>query len=171
MQTIQRIFIIVVLAALLAVGNNLVNPNKVPWVGNWPTFSGEEDSLWTSPSYDKGDPPTLRPQEAFERFISQGYIFIDAREAEEYQSGHIKGAINLPFETFDDHWAQVEPQLPKDAHIVTYCSGTECDASLMLARLLTQKYGYKNVEIFFGGWQVWDKRKLPIDGKYDEAAN
>ncbi len=168
MRTIVRIFIICCAAAVLAVANNFVNPNKVPWVGNWPTFSDGEDTVWTLPSYDKGDPPTLRPQDAFDRFVSKNYIFVDAREPEEYQIGHIKDAINLPFETFDDHWPAVEPLLPKDAKIVTYCSGSECDASLLLARLLTQKYGYKNVEIFFGGWQIWDKRKLPIDGKYDE---
>ena len=52
--------------------------------------------------------------------------------------------------------------------IVAYCNGTECDASLMLARLLVKEHGYKNVEIFFGGWQCWDKQRLPIEGKYDE---
>ena len=169
---ILRIVIIFFVAGLLAVGNNLVNPNKVPWVGNWPTFSSNADSVWVSPSYEKGDPPTLRLADAFDRFAAKTYLFVDAREPDEYKSGHIKGAINLPFDSFDEYWPKVESQLPKDTLIVTYCSGTECDASLMLARLLTQKYGYKNVEIFFGGWRSWSDRKLPIEGKYDdEAAN
>ena len=171
MQTIPRIFTILLFAAILAVGNNLVNPNKISWVGNWPTFSGDEDTVWVTPSYEKGDPPTLRPQEAFDRFASKSYVFVDAREPDEYQTGHIKDAINLPFESFDEYWPKIEPLLPKDTNIVTYCSGSECDASLMLARLLIQKYGYQNVEIFFGGWQLWDNRKLPMDRKYDEAAN
>jgi len=166
-KTILQIAVICFVAALLAVGNNLVNPNK-PWV-DWPSYSDNSDSVWVSPSYDaNSDPPTLRLAEAFDRFVSRTYLFVDAREPEEYQSGHIKNAINLPFDTFDDHWAQVEPLLPKDAKIVTYCSGSECDASLLLARLLIQKYGYQNIEIFFGGWPAWNKHKLPIDGKYDE---
>ncbi len=168
-KTILQIVVICFVAALLAVGNNLVNPNKVPWIGNWPSSFDNTDSVWVSPSYDeKSDPPTLRLSEAFDRFASKTYLFVDAREPEEYQAGHIKNAINLPFDTFDDHWAQVEPLLPKDAKIVTYCSGTECDASLLLARLLIQKYGYESIEIFFGGWPAWNKHKLPIDGKYDE---
>jgi rhodanese-related sulfurtransferase len=168
-KTILQIVTIGLVAALLAVGNNLVNPNKVPWIGNWPSLSDNTDSVWVSPSYDaKSDPPTLRLAEAFDRFASKTYLFVDAREPEEYQLGHIEGAINLPFDTFDDHWAQVEPLLPKDAKIVTYCSGSECDASLMLARLLIQRYGYKNIEIFFGGWPAWTMHKLPIDGAYDE---
>ncbi len=167
-KTLSQIVVISSVAALLAVGNNLVNPNKIPWVGNWPSLSDDSDSIWISPSYEKGDPPTLRLAEAFDRFNSKTYLFVDAREPDEYQLGHIKGAINLPFDTFDDHWSQVEPLLPKEARIVTYCSGSECDASLLLARLLIQRYGYKNIEIFFGGWPVWSKHRLPIDGVYDE---
>lgn len=167
-KTLLRIVIICLVSVLLAAGNNLINPNKIPWVGNWPSAFDNTDSVWLSPSYEKGDPPTLRLSEAFDRFASGTYLFVDAREPEEYQTGHIKNAINLPFDTFDDHWPQIEPLLPKDAKIVTYCSGTECDASLLLARLLTQRYGYKTVEIFFGGWPAWSKKQLPIDGKYDE---
>jgi rhodanese-related sulfurtransferase len=148
-RIILQVIVISFVAALLAVGNNLVNPNKVPWIGNWPSLSDNTDSVWVSPSYDaKSDPPTLRLSEAFDRFTSKTYLFVDAREPEEYQAGHIKDAINLPFDTFDDHWAQVESLLPKNAKIVTYCSGTECDASLLLARLLIQQHGYKNIEIF-----------------------
>jgi rhodanese-related sulfurtransferase len=169
---IVRLVVIVVLAALLGGVNNLINPNKIDWVGNWPSSNNDSDSLWTSPSQEPGDPQPLRLSEAFDRFASKTYLFVDAREPEEYQSGHIKGSINLPFDSFDQYWAQVESKLPKDAKIVTYCSGTECDASLLLARLLAKKHGYKNLEIFFGGWMAWSKQRLPIEGKYDdELAN
>ena len=165
---ITRILMIVSTAALLGGANNLINPNKVDWVGNWPTNLGSCDTSAVIPAAEKGDPPFLKLTEAFDRFTTKKYLFVDAREPEEYTAGHIKGAINLPFETFDQHWSEVEPKLPKDTLIVTYCSGAECDASLMLARMLIKEHGYKNIEIFFGGWQCWDKSKLPIDGKYDE---
>lgn len=167
-QTLTRIIIILSVSALLAVGNNLINPNRVPWVGNWPSGFNDTDSIWLSPSYEEGDPPALPLSQAVDRYFAGTHVFVDAREPEEFEEGHIKGAINLPFDTFDDHWSQVEPLLPKDAKIVTYCSGTECDASLLLARLLVQRYGYQNVEIFFAGWPAWVRTRLPIDGKYDE---
>lgn len=168
---IKQIVIIVVLAAVLGGLNNLVNPNKIDWVGNWPSSLSDTDSTWTSPSYEKGDPPTLRLSEAFDRFTGKRHVFIDAREPEEYKLGHIEGAISFPYDYFDDYKDKVMPLLPKDTLIVTYCSGTECEASLYLARLLVQEYGYKNVEIFFGGWAQWAKQKLPIEGSYEEAAH
>lgn len=169
---IVRIAIIILMAAFVGGINNLVNPHKIDWVGNWPGAMEDSDSAWASPSQEPGDPPTLRVAEAFDRYAARTYVFVDAREPDEYQSGHIKGSINLPFETFDEHWPKVESFLPYDAKIVAYCSGSECDASLMLARLLIKDHGYKNIEIFFGGWKSWNKHRLPIEGKYDdELAN
>ena len=164
---IFRIIIIIACAAVLGGLNNFINPHKVPWVGNWPSALSDNDSIWTSPSYVQGDPPTLKMSEAFDRWASKSYVLIDAREPEEYEFGHIEGAINLPFETLDEYKETVLPTIPKDTLIVTYCSGSECDASLMLARYLVGQAGYKNVEIFFGGWAQWNKQKLPITGQYD----
>ena len=147
----------------------MLNPHKIPWVGNYPSGNSDADTVWQSPSYQKDDPPTLHADDAFNRFMSQTYLFLDAREPDDYAQGHIRGSINLPFESIDQYWAKVEPLIPKDTTIVTYCSGTECEASLMLARLLRER-GYKNVEIFFGGWQTWNKHRWPIEGKYDDEA-
>lgn len=164
---IKRIVIIVIVAALFGGLNNLVNPNKVPWVGNWPSANADSDSTWQSLSYEAGDPPVLRMAEAFDRYASKDYVFLDAREPEEYQTGHIIGALSLPYDYFDEYKDSVLPNLATDAKIVTYCSGSECESSLYLARLLVQEHGYKNVEIFFGGWAQWSKHKLPIEGDYE----
>lgn len=158
-----RILIIVVLAALLGGINNFVNPNKIPWVGNWPTSLSDSDSTWTSPSYEKGDPPIIKLSEAFDRWASKSYLFIDAREPEEYKAGHIQGAISLPYDYFDEYKDKVVPTIPKDTLVVTYCSGTECEASLYLARLLKEQYGFTKLEIFFGGWMQWSNANLPVD--------
>jgi hypothetical protein len=61
MQTIPRIFTIFLFADTLAVGNNLVNPREISWVGNWPTFSGDEGTVWVT-------------QEVFDRFVSLGIV-------------------------------------------------------------------------------------------------
>jgi len=168
---IKRIVIIVILAAILGGVNNLVNPNKVAWVGNWPTSLADSDSTWTSPSYEPGDPPTLRMAEAFDRWSAKRHVFIDAREPEEYKEGHIAGAISFPYDYFEDYKDKILAELPKDTLIVTYCSGSECESSLFLARLLAQEYGYKNVEIFFGGWTQWSKHQLPVEVSHEETAN
>ncbi len=162
---IKRILIIVLLSVILAGLNNLVNPNKIEWVGFWPTVT-DSDTAWFSPSYEEGDPPTLLLEQAFDRYVDGSYVFLDAREPIEYQEGHIKGAYNLSYDYFEEQWDSIKTWLPKDTSIVTYCSGSECEASLYLARLLVEDYGYTNVEIFFGGWRIWEKHKLPIEGHY-----
>lgn len=161
----RKIILIVIIAAVLGGLNNIINPNRVPWVGYWPNVT-DTDTVWLSLSYEEGDPPTLRLQDALDRFIAETHIFVDAREPEEYAAGHIRGAINLPHDYFDEYWPKVEPLLPKDTMIVTYCSGTECESSLYLARLLVEEFGYKNVEIFYGGWRMWTKHELPTESEY-----
>ena len=67
-----------------------------------------------------------------------GEIFVDVREADEYASGHIPGAVNLPLSTL------VRADLPwkKDAVLLVYCLGGS--RSSRAVRFL-KKQGYVNV--------------------------
>jgi rhodanese-related sulfurtransferase len=94
-------------------------------------------------------------------FQTHSTIFLDARLEPDYKAGHIPKALNLPFEEFEQYYPKVEPLLSRDKNIITYCDGTECEASLFLARLLRTK-GFKNLKIFFGGWTEWNKAGLPV---------
>ena len=79
----------------------------------------------------------------------EGYIILDVRTVQEYESGHIPGAICIPNETISD--AEI-PQLPdKDQLILVYCrSGNRSkQAAAKLARL-----GYKNI-VEIGGIGAW----------------
>ena len=79
----------------------------------------------------------------------QGYILLDVRTEEEYDEGHIPGAINLPNE---DIGTDAPPELPdKDQTILVYCrSGRRSkEAAGKLAAL-----GYTRV-LEFGGIMTW----------------
>ena len=78
-----------------------------------------------------------------------GYIILDVRRVDEFASGHIPGAINIPNETIGTNEI---PQLPdKDQMILVYCrSGRRSkEASQKLAEL-----GYTNI-VEFGGILDW----------------
>ena len=79
-----------------------------------------------------------------------GYILIDARTQEEYDEGHIPGAILIPEYEIADH---AENELPdKDQLILVYCrSGRR---SKIAAEELV-KLGYTNVKEF-GGIIDWE---------------
>ena len=79
-----------------------------------------------------------------------GYIIIDARTQEEYEAGHIPGAIMIPEYEIAD---RAEKELPdKDQLILVYCrSGRR---SKIAAEELV-KLGYTNVKEF-GGIIDWE---------------
>ncbi|MEP0862508.1 MAG: rhodanese-like domain-containing protein [Ignavibacterium sp.] len=104
-------------------------------------------------------PLAIKIDKAYQLY-KQGVKFIDARMPEEYNEGHIKGAINIPFDG-DESYRDILKTISKDEILVTYCSGTECDLSILLGDELFEK-GYKKVYIFFGGWNDWLEKGYPI---------
>jgi rhodanese-related sulfurtransferase len=88
-------------------------------------------------------------------------LFIDAREPEDYKAAHIKNAINIPMDHFQDYEYMLK-NIDKNQPIVTYCAGSECDLSIVLGNVLFDK-GYKKLYVFFGGWVEWQKAKYPIE--------
>jgi rhodanese-related sulfurtransferase len=89
------------------------------------------------------------------------FVLVDALSAEHYQSSHLPGAINLPYEFVDE----AEELLPdKDAEIIVYCMNVDCEASTEEARELTQM-GYRNVRHYAEGKQDWMRAGLPVEGK------
>ena len=73
------------------------------------------------------------------------YVLLDAREQEEYDDGHIPGAILIPYTEIEN---QAEEMLPnKDKQILVYCrSGRR---SKIAAEALS-KLGYTKVKEFGG---------------------
>ena len=94
-------------------------------------------------------------------------LFIDAREPEDYNAAHIKNAINIPMDHFEDYEYMLKKIL-KNQQIVTYCAGSECDLSIVLGNVLFDK-GYKKLYVFFGGWVDWQKAKYPIESSESKS--
>jgi len=90
-------------------------------------------------------------------------LFLDAREPADFAAGHIGNALNLPAQSFGQHFGEVAPMLVADTELVLYCDGKECDLSHRLAKDLRQQ-GYTNIHILANGWTVWRQAKLPITG-------
>lgn len=87
-------------------------------------------------------------------------IFMDARTLEDFEAGHIQGAVHLPVESFMDSLNYLD-QLALDTFIITYCDGADCNASIDLAADLNLM-GFTRVFFFFGGWQEWLEAGYPI---------
>jgi len=100
-------------------------------------------------------------EEARELHLGQRALFIDARHAQDFGAGHIRGAVSVPLHGFDTTHP-ILSILPKDRMLVIYCDGEDCSSSVELAGLLYGA-GFLNIKLFFGGWNEWLSHKQPTE--------
>lgn len=97
----------------------------------------------------KGSYQLITPQQAMERMEEEGVIILDVRTQEEYDQGHIPGAMLLP----DNQLAQLAPELLPDKAqtILVYCRSGRRSAAAAKALV---ELGYTQV-YDFGGILDW----------------
>jgi rhodanese-related sulfurtransferase len=90
-----------------------------------------------------------------EAAMSAGAVLVDSRGSKGFESGHIAGAINVPYKDEAAHSA-----LPEDkaTAVIFYCSGPVCSASTKGAEK-AQALGYSNVKEYRGGYPDWASRQ------------
>ncbi|MCI5224031.1 MAG: rhodanese-like domain-containing protein, partial [Candidatus Electrothrix sp. AR4] len=75
-------------------------------------------------------------------------VVVDARNSEEYQEVHIKGAISVPQKKFKQY-AHLLPK-EKSVRIIFYCNGVKCGKSKKAAKKAL-KMGYMQVFVYAEG--------------------
>lgn len=94
-----------------------------------------------------------------------GYEFIDVREVDEWEAGHLPGARHYP-RGFLEVRADLEhpkrdPWLAdRSRMLVLYCGGGHRSA---LAAHSLQQMGFEHVVSMAGGWTGWTERGFPIE--------
>jgi rhodanese-related sulfurtransferase len=61
-------------------------------------------------------------EDLLERVRRNDVVVIDVRPAEEYEAGHIAGAISVPLDELKSRLAEI----PRDVEVVAYCRGPFC---------------------------------------------
>jgi len=93
----------------------------------------------------------ISPVQARQR-IAQGALLLDVRDKEEFESGHIDGAVNISRGTLEMRIGEVAPD--KDAPIVCHCGGGNRGA---LAADTLQRMGYTHVASIQGGLKAYEE--------------
>jgi rhodanese-related sulfurtransferase/predicted transcriptional regulator len=83
---------------------------------------------------------------------------LDVRPEDEFASGHLPGALNVPLAALERHLAE----LPRDKEIVAYCRGPYCVLSFEAVAVLRAR-GFK-VRRLVDGFPEWRASGLPIEG-------
>jgi len=152
---IGQIIVITITSIVLSLILNVVRPEDgIPLLA-------KELAVAEEIEYDIAEPRlfAITLDQALELY-QKGTVFVDAREPEYYQEGHIKGAWNIPF--FLELVFKLDSLQGKDAPMVIYCSGDECGSSEDLAYEL-QAEGFSNLLVFKGGWTAWNTSGHPIE--------
>jgi rhodanese-related sulfurtransferase len=160
-KTIKEIIILLGVSLILALVVNTFSPRGIALVGQWDIAQGvitaipdtgtagqaqEIDSVALAKAiFDKGD-----------------VLFVDARSQNDYENGHIPGAISLPLSHFEKRIGSFLNRYPLDQPFVTYCSGRTCEDSHDLARFLLDM-GFTNVRIFIDGFPGWQAEGYPVE--------
>jgi rhodanese-related sulfurtransferase/predicted transcriptional regulator len=76
-------------------------------------------------------------------------VLVDVRPAEEFDAGHIDGAVSIPLDELDDRLAE----LPAGSEIVAYCRGEFCAYAHEAVRAL--RAAGKPARRLDGGWPEW----------------
>jgi rhodanese-related sulfurtransferase len=78
-----------------------------------------------------------------------GVVYLDCREANEYNLGHIPGATFIPRGQIEQ---KVEAIIPREKRVIIYCASGNRSA---LAADTMQQMGYSDVASMSGGFRGW----------------
>lgn len=88
---------------------------------------------------------------------------LDVRPKEEFEAGHVQGAINIPIEELEQHLEQFDPT----QEIVAYCRGPHCILAFDAVAQLREK-GFKARRLE-NGYPEWKVAGLPVEDKPNET--
>lgn len=133
--TFRMIITLLLLAALPAAVAAIIHPKRPKWERT--LLSESEINLKTALDWN------------------EKVLWVDARPREEFESGHIPGALLLN----SYEWEQLlDPFLDawnSNQKVVVYCRGEGCDLSTEVAQRLRKEVQIPNVYVLKGGWQAW----------------
>jgi 3-mercaptopyruvate sulfurtransferase SseA len=106
------------------------------------------------------DVPRIKPEE-LKKLIDKkaDIVIVDTQDEKVYRLNHIKRAINFP-------WAPTVKNpvgLPRNKTLIIYCGCIDQEASLDVATQLIQDYGYRDIKVLEGGFQLWLKLGYPVE--------
>ena len=94
-----------------------------------------------------------------EEAIRAADVLIDVREADEYQAGHIPGAIHASRGVLEFKLSSTPELTSRDLKVVVYC---KTSGRAALATCAMRDMGYLQVQSIAGGFDAWLAAGLPV---------
>jgi rhodanese-related sulfurtransferase len=158
---IKEIVVLFSVSVITAFTVNYFSSKGIALVGDWDTQKGvisarSKDDVVVH-EREIGDIKTAKLL-----YDRGGVVFLDARSEEAFTAGHISGAVSMPVGDAMEMLAAFTKAYPLDTHLVTYCSGRQCEDGHRLAELLTD-FGYTTLQVFVDGFPAWEEKGYPVE--------
>jgi rhodanese-related sulfurtransferase len=112
--------------------------------------------LW--PGIVAGTRAGLSPGDAVQLINRERAVVVDVSEADEFASGHITGARNIPVSDLDRRLPEVVKN--KGVPLILVCAtGARAQRCVAQAKSL----GYEKAVVLGGGLRAWKEANLPIE--------
>jgi rhodanese-related sulfurtransferase len=85
-------------------------------------------------------------------------LLLDVREPDEYRSGHIPNALNLPLSGLAGGLKQLDKH--KARPLIICCRTSQRSAR---AAVTLRKHGFPSVQVLTGGITTWQGENLPVE--------
>ncbi len=129
-------------------------------IDNWYLFivALASGSMLLWPLIKNASGGSLTPAGAVQLINREKAVVIDVCETEEFATGHVGGAKNVPL-------GQLEERLPsvvknKALPVILVCaSGARANRAVGIAK----KLGYDNAQAMAGGLKAWREASLPVE--------
>ncbi|MCX6159387.1 MAG: rhodanese-like domain-containing protein [Ignavibacteriae bacterium] len=191
MKTAKQILIIIVISVISGLAANAINPKGIPLIlekniyaldtakqkktvdgfvnDPYDTTTKKNNNNMLGSTGKKNKEGFIEPEnitvELAKNLFDRNALFVDARAKEEYDSVHVKGSINLPYEEFRskgfNEKSESMKKYNKDGIIVVYCKGGKCEVSIDLAYEIA-RLGFNSVNIYRGGIAEWKEKGFPV---------
>lgn len=99
---------------------------------------------------------SVSPSQATSLINREGAVVVDIRDKKDFKSGHMSGAINIPFGDLAKRLGELEPHKGKPVVLVCKTGNTVSMASKML-----KEKGFNAVRLA-GGMMEWNAQNLPV---------
>lgn len=157
----KEISLLLGVAVVLALVVNYFSLTGIALVGRWDTSQGVITAhAKNDVVVDKLNIENVKIAKLI--YDSGKTLFVDARSRDNYDDGHIPGAVSMPVGEFNNLIDSFIDQHSVDQPIVTYCSGRTCADSHNLARLLMD-FGFSDVKVFIDGFPGWKAEGYAIE--------
>jgi rhodanese-related sulfurtransferase len=102
-------------------------------------------------------PTPISRDELQARLATNDAIVLEALTLQDYEAGHIPGALHIDMDHVAQQAAKLAPE--KQEPVVTYCASTTCQNSTRVAEAL-ERLGYTNVYEYVEGKADWEAAGL-----------